>query len=896
MREPDDIPDARHANVGVPRTGKRAGVAHRAGGTVDREQDIRSLTGLTEVEAARRLAEEGPNEIASAKPRTLLRIAWEVVKEPMLLLLVAAGTVNVLISLQEPGRIKEALLLFVFVFVVIGITLYQERKTEHALEALRDLSSPRALVVRDGVQRRIAGREVARGDLILLAEGDRVPADAIMLDCSNVSIDESLLTGESVPVRKAACASDAVRRLGAPGGDGTAWVFSGTLVVKGQGIAEVLATGPATELGKIGAALQTVVPERTLLQRDVNRLVRNLAIFGLSTAAIVVVIYGLTRGNWLEGTLAGITLAMALLPEEFPVVLTVFLALGAWRISKSDVLTRRMPAIETLGAATVLCSDKTGTITQNRMTVKELSTDSGRFHVDGEPITEEFHEIVEYATLASPIDPFDPMDTAFKVLGERFLADTEHLHADWTLVREYPLSEHLLALSHVWRSPDGGDYVIAAKGAPEALADLCHLSEADTALAVAEVSRMADEGLRVLGVARAEFTHTDALPELQHGFAFEFIGLVGLQDPIREDVPEAVAQARAAGMRVVMITGDYPGTARSIAREAGLDAETHILTGSELEALDDDALAARIDDIDVFARVVPEQKLRIVRALKARGEVVAMTGDGVNDAPALKAADIGIAMGQRGTDVAREASALVLTDDAFSSIVRAVRIGRRIYDNLKKAMAYILAVHVPIAGMSLLPVLVPRLFGMEMPLVLMPVHIAFLELIIDPACSVVFEAEAEEKDIMNRPPRGVDDPMFSRRMIGVSVAQGTFVLAAVLGVYLWAVFSGHAANDVRALSFATLVFGNLALIFVNRSWTHTIIGGLMTRNPALWWVTGATVGMLSLLFWLPGTRDLFQFTVIHPADLAVSLGAGLVSVMWFEGYKLLRHRHHRPVA
>ena len=863
---------------------------------MDRAHDIRSLTGLTEDEAARRLAEEGLNEIASAKPRSILRIAWEVVKEPMLLLLVAAGTINILISLQEPERIKEALLLFVFVFVVIGITLYQERKTERALEALRDLSSPRALVIRDGAQRRIPGREVARGDLILLAEGDRVPADALMLDCSNVSVDESLLTGESVPVRKTACTPDAPRQLGAPGGEGTAWVFSGTLVVKGQGIAEALATGPHTELGKIGAALQSVQSERTLLQRDVDKLVRNLAIFGLSTAAVVVVIYGLTRGNWLEGTLAGITLAMALLPEEFPVVLTVFLALGAWRISKSEVLTRRMPAIETLGAATVLCSDKTGTITQNRMTVKELSTGTGRFHVNGDPLTEEFHEIVEYAALASPIDPFDPMDAAFRVLGERFLADTEHLHVDWSLVREYPLSEHLLALSHVWRSPDGGDYVVAAKGAPEAIADLCHLSEVETARVVAEVTLMADEGLRVLGVARALFKGARDLPEIQHDFAFEFIGLVGLQDPIRADVPDAVAQARAAGIRVVMITGDYPGTALSIARDAGLDADAQVMTGPELAALDDESLAQRIDGIDVFARVVPEQKLRIVRALKARGEIVAMTGDGVNDAPALKAADIGIAMGQRGTDVAREASALVLTDDAFSSIVKAMRVGRRIYDNLKKAMAYILAVHVPIAGMSLLPVLVPRLFGVDMPLVLMPVHIAFLELIIDPACSVVFEAEAEEADIMDRPPRGIDEPMFSRRMISVSVFQGLFVFAAVLGVYLWSVFTGHVASDVRMLAFTTLVFGNLSLIFVNRSWTHTIVGGLMTKNSALWWISGATVGMLALLLSFPATRDLFQFTAMHPVDILVSFGAGLMSVVWFEFYKLIQLRRHTTVA
>jgi Ca2+-transporting ATPase len=860
--------------------------------------DIRSLTGLTAAEAARRAETEGPNEIASQKPRNVFQIAWAVVREPMLLLLVAAGSLNLVISAIRPqeNRVGEALLLFVFVIVVIGITFYQERKTERALDALRDLSSPRALVLRDGLQVRIPGRDVVRGDLLLLAEGDRVPADAILLECTNLGVDESLLTGESVPVRKSGCAADARHELGLPGGDGTPWVFSGTLVVKGQGIAEVLAIAGATELGKIGIALSSVETERTLLQREVGHLVRNLAVLGLSLAAVVVIIFGLTRHDWLEASLAGITFAMAMLPEEFPVVLTVFLALGAWRISKSNVLTRRMPAIETLGSATVLCSDKTGTITQNRMTVRALQVGERRVEIDGGPLPEAVHRLVEFAVLASPVDPFDPMDTAFKTLGERFLSETEHIHADWTLVKEYPLSDKLLALSHVWRSPDGGDYVIAAKGAPEAVADLCHFDGARFRAMSYEVSRMADDGLRVLGVARSSFNARAGLPEIQHDFVFEFEGLVGLQDPVREDVPDAVAQARSAGMRVVMITGDYPGTALAIAREAGLDAEGHVLTGPELDGLDDEALAHRIESVSVFARVVPEQKLRIVRALKARGEIVAMTGDGVNDAPALKAADIGIAMGQRGTDVAREAAALVLTDDAFSSIVGAVRLGRRIYDNLRKAMAYIIAVHVPIAGMSLLPVLVPNLFGHSSTLVLMPVHIAFLELIIDPACSIVFEAEDEEADIMERAPRSADEPMFGRRMLGLSVLQGVVVLAAALGVYGWASWSQLPQEAIRTLAFTTLVAGNLGLIFVNRSWTHTVIGGLRLRNAALWWVAGGTVAVLTALLTFPASRQLFGFASLPPAQMAAAVGAGVVSVLWFEVFKIVARIRRKRVV
>ena len=858
--------------------------------------DIRAITGLREAEAVQRLAIEGPNEIASAKPRNLLQIAFSVIREPMLLLLVAAGSINLVVSMQEPERIRDAVLMFVFVVVVIGITLYQERKTERALAALRDLASPRALVVRDGMQRRIPGREVVRDDVVLLAEGDRVPADAIVLDAVNITVDESLLTGESVPVRKTHAVIDT--GMGRPGGEGTPFVFSGTLVVKGQGVARVAATGTRTELGQIGEALNEVVQGKTRLEADVARLVKRLAMLGLCLAALIIVFYGITRDAWFDALLAGITFAMAMLPEEFPVVLTIFLALGAWRISQRNVLTRRMPAIETIGATTVLCTDKTGTLTQNRMTVRELQTSVAAFRIEpgAAALPEDVHEIVEYALLASPVNSFDPMDIAFKTLADRFLGQTPHVHGDWSLVREYPLSDELLALSHVWQSPDGSKYGIAAKGAPEAIADLCHFDAPRLTAMLGEVTRMADAGLRVLGVARAAFRREGDLPDLQHDFAFEWVGLVGLQDPIRETVPSAVAECRTAGIRVVMITGDYPGTALSIAREVGLVPLGRVITGPEMETLSDAALAACIGEVNVFARVVPAQKLRIVRALQSCGEVVAMTGDGVNDAPALKAADIGIAMGQRGTDVAREASDIVLTDDDFSSIVAAVRIGRRIYDNLKKSMAYILAVHIPIAGMSLLPVIFPRFRGALLPLVLMPVHIAFLELVIDPACSIVFEAEAEERGIMGRPPRRIDDPIFSRRMVTIGLLQGTIVLLTVLAVYLWGVSEDFPTTRVRALSFTTLMVANLGLILVNRSWTHTVIGALRYRNAALWYVAGGTLAMLALLLWLPFMQRLFGFSVMHASDLAIGVGAGVLSVLWFEGYKLILRRRHARVA
>lgn len=849
--------------------------------------DPKTIIDLSEQEASERLRKEGYNELPSTKKRSVLAIAFGVIREPMFLLLVACGAVYLIL-----GNPKEALILLGFVLVVMGITLYQERKTERALEALRDLSSPRALVIRDDQLRRISGREVVRHDIVVLAEGDRVPADAILLSSLNLSVDESLLTGESVPVRK--MSSEQMTEMCRPGGDDLPCVYSGTLVVQGQGIARVQATGIRTEIGKIGKALQTVEIEETSLQKETGRLVRNLAIFGLSLCALVVIVYGLTRGSWLDGVLAGITLAMATLPEEFPVVLTIFLALGAWRISQKQVLTRRVPAIETLGSATVLCVDKTGTLTLNRMSVSKLFT-QGMFHSfkehdqhEEESLPEAFHELVEYSILAGKQDPFDPMEKAVKTVGDRFLSETEHLHEHWTLVREYPLSRDLLALSHVWQPLPSSEFVLAAKGAPEAIFDLCHLNDSRIEDLSSQVRCMASEGLRVLAVAKTSF-HKTVLPEEQHHFDFEFLGLVGFADPVRPTVASALKECYGAGIRVIMITGDYPDTALSIARQIGLMPMDEYVTGPQMDRMDDEELRESVKTVNIFARVVPEQKLRLVNALKANGETVAMTGDGVNDAPALKAAHIGIAMGGRGTDVAREAASLVLLDDDFSSIVQAVKLGRRIFDNLRKAMAYIFSIHVPIAGMSLLPVV----FGW--PLVLFPVHVAFLELIIDPACSLVFEAEPDEVGIMNRPPRNSAEPLFGSRTIALSLFQGLSLLIVILIVFLAALYRGHSDIDARALTFTTLIVGNLALILTNRSWSRIMLETIRTPNTAQWWVVGGALIFLSLALYIPFLRDLFHFSILHVIDLAICLVAGIASVMWFEWFKWFRGKNSKAL-
>ncbi len=832
-----------------------------------------NLQGLTEQEVLERLAQDGYNELPSTKKRSFLHTLVDIIREPMFILLIVCGLLYLFL-----GDVEEAMMLLGFVFVIIAITLYQEQKTERALEALRDLSSPRALVIRDGQQQRIAGRDVVRDDIVLIAEGDRIPADAALLTQTNLSVDESLLTGESVPVRKREW--DGTQSMERPGGDNLPFVYSGTLVVKGQGIAQVLSTGSHTEIGKIGKALQILEPEDTNLQRQTAKIVKNFALLGLSLCILVVVIFGLTRGDWIHGFLAGITLAMATLPEEFPVVLTIFLALGAWRISQRQVLTRRVPAVEMLGAATVLCVDKTGTLTMNRMSVSQLNVQGEIFAVKSNQVSlpEKFHEVVEYSILASPEDPFDPMEKAMKELGGRTLINTEHIHKDWTLVREYPLSEKLLAMSRVWRSPDGEEYVIAAKGAPEAIADLCHSQPSQLQVMDQEIQHMAEQGLRVIGVGRARFKRSN-LPTEQHDFEFEFLGLLGLSDPVRPGVAQAVEECYSAGIRVLMITGDYPGTAQNIARQIGLKAPEQVITGQELDRMDDTELQERIRTVSIFARAVPEQKLRIVKALKANDEVVAMTGDGVNDAPALKAAHIGIAMGGRGTDVAREAAALVLLDDNFASIVQAVRMGRRIYENLKKAMSFIFAVHIPIVGMSLVPVI------FKWPLALLPVHIVFLELIIDPACSVVFEMETEEADIMSRPPRPLDAHIFDRSMVLSGLVQGTGILAIVLAVYAFILQQGLGVGEARMISFTSLVIADLGLIFANRSRTRTIINTIRIPNPALWWVTGGTLVFLAAALFIPFVRNLFSFAPLHLWETGLIATAGFLAILISESVK-----------
>lgn len=838
--------------------------------------------GLSDADARARLKAEGFNELPAPDRRTPLRIAFEVLREPMLALLLAGGATYLLL-----GDLQEALILLAFAGMSVVITVVQEMRTERVLEALRDLTSPRALVIRNGRRLRIAGREVVRGDLVVLGEGDRVPADAYLLESHDLQVDESLLTGESVPVRKIAAIDTARPDRPRPGGNDQPYVYSGSLVVGGAAIAQVTATGPRSEIGRIGQSLHSLETEPPRLRAQTRRLVRLAAVTGGIVSLLAVLLYGTFRGGWLDAFLAGITIGMSLLPEEFPVVLAVFMAMGAWRISRARVLTRRAAAIETLGSATVLCTDKTGTMTENRMTVTEIRTAGGEvFHPQEQPdsfLTGDVRDLAVTGLLASEPEPFDPMEKAFHELVQARLAELPQ--QGWKLLHTYGLRPDLLAVTQVWQPAGDASLTVAAKGAPEAIVGLCRLKSQQRQAIARSVDQMAASGLRVLGVARASHA-SDNLPDSPVDFRFTFLGLVGLVDPLRASVSAAVAECRSAGIRVIMITGDYPATAMAIARQAGLDAD-RVISGRDLEELDDAQLGSQLRSVSVFARIMPEQKLRIVQALKAAGEIVAMTGDGVNDAPSLKAAHIGVAMGGRGTDVARETASIVLLDDDFGSIVEAIRLGRRIYDNLRKAMGFIFAVHVPIAGLALLPLA----FGL--PIIFSPVHIAFLEMIIDPVCSLAFEAETEEKDTMDRPPRSPDEPLFSWPLVVWSLVQGVLAFAAATGLFLFALRNGLPDDEARALAFVSLVLVIVSLILVNRSFSASLVTAFRRPNPALRWILLGVAAIMAASLMVPSLGKLFRFGPLHWDDLVLALGASVAVLVVLELLKPLWRRQLR---
>ena len=838
-----------------------------------------AISGLTNEDAAARLAADGYNELPAPDRRGFVRIIWEVVRQPMFALLIGGGIVYLLL-----GDRTEALLLLAFAILSVVITVVQESRSERVLEALRDLASPRALVVRNGQRVQIAGREVVCDDVIVVGEGDRVAADAALLESLDLLVDESLLTGESVPVRKLVSdpqnGSPTAAPEQVPGGEDLPWLFAGTLVVRGSGKARVSRTGSRTEMGKIGRALGTIETEQPHLQKQMHWLIRDFAIVGALAGGLVVLLFGMLRGSWLQAMLGGIALCMSLLPEEFPLVMAVFMAMGAWRISRVRVLTRRASAIETLGATTVLCTDKTGTLTENRMTVVSIVNTDDRWDAkDAGTIAGTIAKTLEAARLACPREATDPMDVAIQVVTATHRDSPES--DTRSVVRAYGLRPDLFVVANVISNGPGQPLTAYAKGALEAITELCHLGAEEMLAIRAQMDALAQSGVRVLGVAKSAklaMTSPQELPETPRGMDFEYLGLIGFADPLRANVPAAMAECRSAGIRVLMITGDYPATASAIGSQSGLDS-TEVLSGDAIESMSDQLLAERVKSTCIFARIRPSQKLRIVECLKANGEIVAMTGDGVNDAPAIKAAHIGIAMGGRGTEVAREASSIVLLDDDFGSIVTTIRLGRRIYDNLGKAIEYIVAVHIPIAGLAVLPLL------LGLPLMLTPIHIAFLEMIIDPACSMVFEAEAEEDDVMRRPPRDPKRPLLLRKRVLWALVQGLIAMSILAGLLIVVSRAGMIEGDIRVLVFTSLVLINMGLILVNRSFKASLVRALLQPNRSLWILLSSVSALLAIAILWPPARSLFHFGRLHWDDLAICVAVGVSSLIVLEAIK-----------
>ena len=837
------------------------------------------LQGLSPEQAALQMRTDGPNELPQTSRRSVWQRIRDLLSEPMFALLVLAALLYIVL-----GDLLEGITLSVFVVAVLALTFYQEGQSENAIEALQAMSQPMARVIRAGQTVHVPARELVCGDLLLLSEGDRVGADGQLIDADHLQVNESLLTGESVPVDKQTPAAGPHPAQQDADSRHAGLVFSGTFVVRGQGVARVTATGPQTQIGHIGTSLAPLKPAPTPLQAQTARLVKVIASIAVVLCAGLVLLLAWRDGQWMPALLSGIALAMAIVPEEYSVVLTIFPALGARRLTREGVLTRRITAIETLGAIDVLCTDKTGTLTHNRMTVTALAAGEANtaavafWSASNDPIlTETFHPLLEHAILASAPQPFDPMETAFHALGASQLAQTEHLHRDWKLVQTYALSPTLKAMSHVWQFDDGPDRVVSAKGAPEAVMDLCHLTPEQRAQWSVSVDQMASLGLRVLAVAQGRFSGNH-WPDNSHDFDFEWLGLVGLTDPLRSEIPQAVADCHSAGIRVIMITGDYPATARVIARQAGL-AEGETLTGDELALLSDQDLREKLRQVSVCARIAPHQKLRIVQALQADGCVVAMTGDGVNDAPALRAAHVGIAMGERGTDVAREAAAMVLMDDNFASIVKGIRMGRRIFSNLQKSMRYIFAIHIPIAGMALMP----QLLGW--PALLLPVHLALLELVIDPACAIAFENEPEDAQVMQAPPRDITAPLFGRTDMAWAFGQGLCILLTLLLGYRWASAQLDEAT-MRAVLFATLVVANTGLIWSSRAPSAHRRRQRDQSNPALPWIMGLDLGILILVLNVPWALDALHFAPLDAT--AWTMVATLGAVSWLSTTALQR--------
>ncbi|HMM06686.1 MAG TPA: cation-translocating P-type ATPase [Clostridiales bacterium] len=826
--------------------------------------------GLTSAEVRARQEKYGKNQLTPKKKAGFFRKALHIIGEPMFLLLIAAAIIY--FFLGEP---RDGAIMLIFVVGIITIDVMQEWKTDRTLNALKDLSAPHITVIRGGKEQTVASVDLVPGDLMLLHEGVKIPADGVIIRCNDLCVDESSLTGEAEGVWKistdqASPADDAWR---------LDYCYAGTLISQGTAVVRVDQIGDQTEYGKIGTHVAAAPQEATPLQKQTASLVRLCAVI----AAILFLLVGLfTYWNseasafadrLIESILAGITLAMAMIPEEYPVVLTVFLSMGAWRLAKKQSLVRKLPSVETLGTVSVLCVDKTGTITMNQMAVQEIWALNG-----------EDSPLIETMGLGCETDHYDPMEKAMLTFCTEKGFSPEHLF-NGELVTEYAFTNELKMMGHVWRK--NGDLIIAAKGSPERILTVCEIGEEDQATVKAMIRKMSGEGLRVIAIAAARPETEADIPPAITDCCLTFLGLIGLADPPRKTVADDIAICNRAGIRVVMITGDHGLTAAAIAEKIGMQSCGQIITGDMIQKMSDETLREKAKTCNIFSRVVPEQKMRIIKAFQKNGEIVAMTGDGVNDAPALKYADIGIAMGKRGSEVAREAADLILLDDNFTTIVETVKDGRRIYDNIRKAVGYIFTIHIPIAFSALLA---PLLGIPSAALLILPFHVVLLELVIDPTCSIVLERQPAERNIMERPPRNPKEKLVNIKLLTKSTLQGIAVFVASFATYFSMLNSGDGqAETARAMGLSVIILANLLLVQVISSERDSVFRSArrLMKDKVMWLASTATVLMLILILYSPLNSFLKLAPLSLPQLLAV-IAIAAAAVLWYEPVKLIK--------
>lgn len=821
-----------------------------------------NIKGLSDEEVLRSRQQHGSNTVVHKKENRFLRFLKDLASEPMVILLFIASLIYFITGSRGEGIFMASAIL-----MVAGISLYQDSRTRLALSRLKELTQPNCRVVRNGSIQDIRSEELVIGDCLIAGEGTLIAADGLIIQANDFSVNESILTGESFTISKDVNSEDNN-------------IYQGTTVTSGLAVARITAIGESTRWGKIGKSLEQITDEKTPLEISIASFVRKMVVLGVIVFLIVWAINYFKTYQLLDSLLKALTLAMSILPEEIPVAFTTFLALGAWRLMKMGILVKKMKTVETLGMATVICVDKTGTITENRMTLANIITmPAGEIMDMDAAFAEEQCHLLEVAMWASEPIPFDPMETA---IHEAYARKTNRdLRKEYRMVHEYPLGGKPPMMTHVFEG-GGGRRIIAAKGAPEAILSLVTLREDERSRIEESIRELAAKGQRVLAVAEGSNPIGD-YPRDQRDIPFTLLGMVAFYDPPKENIGEVLDAFYTAGIDVKIVTGDNAITTAAIAREIGLKGYDRSIGGDELMHVEDAALNEQVKENHIFSRMFPEAKMRIIDALKENGEIVAMTGDGVNDAPALKAAHIGISMGKRGTEIAKQSAELVLVNDDLSRMVDAIAMGRRIYSNLKKAIQYIISIHIPI----ILTVFIPLALGWIYPNIFSPVHVIFLELIMGPTCSIIYENEPMEKDAMQQPPRPFSRTFFNLKELTTSIIQGLAITAGTLFAYQYAVREGHAEDLTRTMVFTTLIAANIFLTLVNRSFNHSILITARYRNHLIPIIIGITITLTALLIYIPGPAKFFGFEALTAKHLIVSIITGFVSVIWYEGVKHL---------